>query len=270
MNLMIAKENIRKLEKPLLLGYASLVALVYLLGRNVLEMYTSDIPSPVYWWVGIVLVPFVIYGTLRAAIADGGKWYGFFTYFIGFSAVLLVSGVFLVMKMDLLLSAALKPMAQQQVPIREVEKVFRRKIGFDRTAVTILLSNDSIVMEARPNTYFLLEHKKLMTVTIGKSFLNNYFVTDLHLRPGERWQSRWTYVKDWAHRVWYVPAFFILVALCSVIWRRYVPEKPGIKPKPIGFCRLMGIVMVIVIGLGILLFLGILVYLKFFVHTGTK
>jgi hypothetical protein len=263
---MIAKAKIRKLEKPLIIGYFVILLLTYLIGRNVLEMYTTDIPSGVIWTVGIAMAPFIIYGTLRSTITDGGKWYGYISYFIGFSLGLIVSGTFLVMKCDLLLSTALIPMSRQQVSVLKVEKAFRRKIGFDHTEVTLMLDKQPVKMEARPNTFFLLENKKSIFVTYRKSFSGNYFVTDLHLQYGERWQARWIYLKDWAHRIWYVPAFFIAVGIAMWISACYFPPKSGTKPKPIMFWRLMAIVMGTVMAIGLLLYIGLLIYLKFFIH----
>lgn len=264
---MIPKEKLRKLEEPLTIGYLLLLLVVYFAGRNALEMFSNNTPNSVYIWVTIVMAPFILYSTLRLATSTGGKWYTYISYlFITFLA-LVFSGSFLVLKVDLLFSTVLKPLNTQQVSILEVKKIFQRKVGFDHTDVTILWNQQPLTLQARPNTYFLLEHKKILKISTGESFLGNQFVTDLHLQPGERNHARWLHLKDYASRKWYIVAFFLLLILVACFGSRYFPQKPQVPVKKIGFWKSFGIIMGILISIAIVLYLALVIYVKFLVKS---
>lgn len=259
---MIPKEKIRKLEEPFAVGYLILLLVFYFAGRNVLEMYTTNTPNSVYLWVSVVMAPFILYSTLRLTASNGGKWYGYISYlFITFFA-LVISGCFLVSKADLLLSAALKPVNTQEVSILDVKKVFQRKVGFDHTDVTILWNQQPLTLQARPNTYFLLEHKKTLKISTGVSFLGNQFITDLHLKPGERSHARWIHLKDWASRNWYVAAFFLLLIVVACVGSRYFPKNPQVPVKKVGFWKAFGIIMGIMVCIALVMYLALIIYVK--------
>ncbi|MBE9598033.1 hypothetical protein [Pedobacter sp. MC2016-24] len=260
---MIPKEKIRKLEIPFAIGYLVILLLVYFAGRNVLELYTNQTPRPVYIWVTAFMAPFVLYTTLRLATMNGAKWYGYIGYLVVTFFALVISGTFVVLKTDLLLSAALKPISVQQVSILEVKKVFQRKMGFDHTDVTILWNQQPLTFEARPNTFFLLEHKKTLQISTATSFLGNQFVTDLDLEPGERGHARWVHLKDWASRTWYVPAFFLLLVIGACVVNYYFPKNTQTPVKKIGFWKTMGIIMAVLFSIAIVLYFGLIIYVKF-------
>lgn len=262
---MIPKERIRKIEIPFILCYLAVLLVVYIAARIAFEMYTFKISGPVYLWFGILMSPFIIYATLRLAIINGGKWFLYPLYFVLISIGVLFTGGTTIAKLDLLLSSTINQPIEQEVPIVDIKKVFRRS-SFKYTDVTIQYQQQNLTLQAQSNTYFLLESKKTLKVSIGQSYLGNYFVTDLHLQPGERGSARWAYLKDWTNRNWYIPAFVILFIAAIVISAKYFPNfKIKRRQQPMGFWQLIGIVMGIVFSLGLLLYLSLLIYVKFFV-----
>lgn len=260
---MIEATKVKRLENIIAIIYCSLVLIIYLLGRYFLDMYTANDSSAVGYSLAAILLPISIYITLRVNLAQGGKWYGYIGNFVMAFGGLMFFSYTSCMKADLLLGALLKPHTVATAPLSDVKKRFIRKIGFDRTDVTFVYQGKTETFEAGRNIYFLLKDKKAITITIGRSFTNNYFVTDLHLPASERWAARWEYLKDWAYRQLWVAVFIIVIMGATWLKVTVWPTKPGVKPNPISWQKFSLIVFGIVMGLFLLAYLALLIYVKF-------
>lgn len=260
---MINRDKTELLKNSLYYIYPACVIAIYLTGRIVLEMFTTNISYTMLWCFGLGLLPIVLYIVIKITRSQDHKWYAYLSNFVLIYGVLMYSGYVSWMKSDLILSAVFKPVIVETVPIVSVNKVYSRKLGFQRTDVTILYKNENIKLETRRNVYYLLEHKKALTVTIGRSYTGNYFVTDLHLPATERWSARWTYLKDWASRIWWIPAFFISVFIGIWLLDKYRPKTSDIKPKPIGWKKALIIWMGSMFAIALLAYIGLIIYIKF-------
>jgi len=194
------KERLRKLEYPVLFGYLGLWLLVYILSRACLEMSTDHAPSNVWVWLFVVFIPLSGYAALRMAYSEAGKWYHSLGYFLMFTLGGVFSGEYIVLNGDMLISAMIKSPVQTQAKVISVEKVFRRKLGFDRTDVTLDLGGKQVIIQARPYSYFYLHNKTSLRVHTGTSLLGNTYITSSGIAGSEKRSARWLHLKDWSYR----------------------------------------------------------------------
>ncbi len=258
------KERLRKLEFPILLGYLGLWLLVYLLSRIFLEMYTDDTPSQAWVWLLIVFVPLSGYAALRMAFSEGGKWYHSIGYFLIFTIGSVFTGQYILVNGDILLSALSNATVQTQAKVIRVEKVFRRKTGFDHTDVVLQFNGKKITLEARPYSFFYLQHKSVLQITAGTSLLGNTYVSSSGVASQEKDSARWLHLKDWAYRSRLLWGIIIAMILGIIIKAKFFPEQPGVKRQPVGFWKLFGMIMGILIAISLVLYAGLFIYVKFF------
>jgi hypothetical protein len=252
----------KRLEYIILIVYVSVVVGIYLLGRLFLEMYIINEASPAKWIIGALVLPIAIYTGIKFTQSDEHKWYTYILKTIFCFFAIAMTAYFTFMKADMLISAAVKPPSVQLLKVHSVKKVFRRKLGFDHTNVTLTLNGKEITFKASRTDFFLLQHKKIIMGNVGQSFCGNYYITNLDLPSAERWRARWAYLKDWASRSWYFPAFIVLGVLAMFIKEKFWPVQPGTKPKTIPFFKLLLIIMAVVFAIGLLSLLGIYIYIK--------
>ncbi|RZM27510.1 MAG: hypothetical protein EOO88_12795 [Pedobacter sp.] len=261
----MTKDSLRKLEFPILIAYLSLWLLVYILSRVLLEFSTDQCPNEVWIWLLVILTPLSAYAALRAAFSEGGKWYHSIGYFLIFTIGSVFIGQYIVLNGDILISSLIKKPSQTQAKVISVEKVFRRKLGFDHTNVKLQFNGKEITLEARPYSYFYLTNKKTLHITSGTSFLGNTYVTSTEISGQEKLSARWVHLKDWVHRHWLLWVIIACMILGTILRMKFFPETPGVKPRQIGFWKLMGIIMAVLIAIAIVLYLGLLIYVSFFV-----
>ena len=263
---MINKDHLRKLEYPILFVFLGSWLVIYILTRIFVEMYTDHTPSVVWIWLLIICAPLSLYAALRAAFSQGVKWYRSIGYIFVFTIGTLFCGQYIVIKGDILLSVFTKTPVSIEADVINVKKVIKRKLGFDHTAITLQFGGKVVELEARPRTYFYLKDKKTLHITAGTSFIGNTYVTSSGVTGREKQIARWLHLKDWAYRFRLLWAILLCMIIGSIIKAKYFPEKPGAKPVPkIGFWKLLGILMAILMAIGFVLYTGLLIYVKFFV-----
>lgn len=258
------KERLRKLEYPILYSYLGFWLLVYILSRACLEMSTDHTPSNLWILLFIIFIPLGGYTALRMAYSEGGKWYHSIGYFVMCVLGGIFSGDYIVLNGDILISAVIKTPVQAEAEVISVKKVFRRKLGFDHTDVTLNLGGKQITLEARSYSYFYLHDKTSLQVHSGTSILGNTYVTSTGVASSEKLAARWVHLKDWAYRyrlLWIVIACMVLAGLIKV---KYFPDKPGVKPKQISFWKFLLILMGSLMAIGLLLYAGLWIYISFF------
>ncbi|QXU42933.1 hypothetical protein [Pedobacter sp. D749] len=251
------------MEKIILISYAGIWFLLHLLSRLFLDMYTSSEPPGYLTVAAIVITPIAIYAALRTMFSKNEKWYRAIIYFVAYLALGIFTSEYIIVNGDLLLSMTTIPGKTVEVPVLNVHKVIKRKLGFDHTAVTLLIEGKPIEMEARPYTYFFLKDKKVLRIISRKSSLGNNYVTYIELKGGERGLARWLHFKDWLYRyrlLWAVLTGFIVIIWIAIVW---FPVKTQRKPVRIGFWKTMGIVMGILVGIAALLYAALLIYVRF-------
>jgi hypothetical protein len=261
----MTKERLRKLEYPILFSYLGLWLLVYIASRIFLEMYTDHTPSNVWIFLFIVFIPPSIYAALRATFSQGGKWYHSIAYIFTFTLCSVFSGQYIILNGDILISSLVKKQVHTQARIVSVEKVIKKKLGFDHTKVVLEFNGKRIDLEARPYNYFYLQDKTTLQINTGTSSLGNTFVTSNDVSSQDKFGARWLHLKDCAYRNRLIWAIMICMIVGVFIKMKYFPGKPGIKPKPIGFWKLMGLTMGILLLIGFVLYAGLLLYVTFFV-----
>ena len=261
----MTKEGLRKLEYPILIAYLGLWLLVYILSRVFLEFSTDQCPKEVWIWLLVILIPVCGYTALRAAFSEGGKWYHSIGYFLIFTIGSVFIGQYIVLNGDILISSMITIPKQTQAKVISVDKVFRRKLGFDHTNVKLQFNGKEITLEARPYSYFYLSNKRTLQITEGTSFLGNTYVTSTEISGQEKSSARWVHLKDWVHRQWLLWVIIACMILGTLLRLKFFPETPGVKPRPIGFWKLMGIIMAALVAIALVLYLGMLVYLNFFI-----
>lgn len=258
---MNSKENLRKVEKYVLITYATLWLLVYLLSRIFLELYTDYTPSGFLLWTALFIAPFSIYASFRTVFPKGEKWYSFIGYVLIYSLLATFTSQYIVVNGDILWSAATKPAApSRKATVLEVRKVFHSKTGFDHTEVSLQIDGKLLNLEARPYAYFYLKDKKTLLISLRKSGLGIDYVTSTGVNGGERRYARWLHFKDWVYRMRWGLA--IVLGIITMVWIRmeFFPEKEGSKPVRIGYWKLIGIIFATLL----LLYAGLLLYVNFF------
>jgi hypothetical protein len=261
---MIIKDFLRKLEIPVVIFLVSTWFIIYVSSRIFLEMYTDHSPRYLWLWLMLIFSPFCIYAALRTVFSKGEKWYGFIGYLLIYMVCSAFFSNYMLVNGDILLTMAGHSERTIDVPVVEVRKVFRRKLGFDHTEVTVRIDGRPVIFEARPYAYFFLHDKKVLRVSFGHSGLGNSFVTDIKTAPGEKIHARWLHIQDWAYRQRYIVGFFLGVFVLVLIRMKYFPEMGRTKPVKIGFWKLMAIVFGTVMLIGLLLYAALWIYIGFF------
>lgn len=261
---MTAKDRLRKLEYPILFSFLGLWLFIYVLSRLFLEMSTDQTPGWVWIWLMIIFLPPSGYAALRLAYSEGGKWYHSIGYWVMFSIGSMFAGHYILLNGDILVSALIKTPFTTEAKVISVEKVIRRKLGFDHTKVTLEFNGSKIALEARPYSYFYLQDKSTLQIIAGTSFLGNHYVTSTGVAAQEKASARWLYLEDWAYRHRWLGVFILSMIAGVAIKFKFFPDKPGAKPKPIGFWKIMTLTMGILMAIAVVLYAALLIYFKFF------
>jgi hypothetical protein len=167
--------------------------LTYALALLLFNMYTSEDSAVLFWCAVVVFTPAGIYFAIPMAARENAKWYKFLGYSIMISLFLVFIGYFTLLKTDLLWSLFTKPTTSGILYIKNVKKDYLPKHGWDHTNVNTIYNNKPLEFEATRTAYFLLKDKDSLNVTIGRSIVGNYFITDIHLPGTERWAARKSY-----------------------------------------------------------------------------
>ena len=248
----------------ILLAYWILCVVVYLITDLFLDLYTTQDFLTVFWCAGILVLPLAVYTLYLGRETLFTTWYGAVFFSLIVYGLYLGSGYFTVLKLDLLISAALKTTENQELPVQHVNRIVARKAGFIYTDIALRYQGKSIRFEGTRTSYFLLKSYKKLHVNIGRSYLGNDYVTQIQLPAHERWAARSAYIKDWFSRNWWMLSGFVLWFLFSLWKDKYFPTRPAeSKPTVHSYrkkLRKLFIIMISLIGLFmlILLLIGLL------------
>lgn len=250
------------LEKPFLIGYATIWAAVYLLSRFNLELYTDHAPSLVWWLSLLAILPVSLYAMLRTKFSNKG-WYEKVGILVMYTLIGLFTCLYIIVNGDLLISAAINQEKAAMVKLTAVRKVFY-KSGFDHTSVSVETASGTVVLEGRPFVYFYLYDKKNVRMRSGRSYLGNEYFYTVGIGPKEKFGARWLHFKDQLYRMWVFIAIIAVMIIVGLFWPERFSQKKVSKASRWGFWKQVGIVIGILFAIFLLLYLGLLVYVKFF------
>ncbi|WP_293788829.1 hypothetical protein [uncultured Pedobacter sp.] len=257
------EHKLSKLETTVIITYFSIWLFIYLASRLTFEMTEIKVLSGLVKWVAIGVSPVAIYAALRTGFVEKAKWYGFLGYLLAYGVLLTFATEYMVIQSKLLWSATVKDQAIVQVKVIQVRKVFKRKLGFDHTEVTILRNGNVIKMEARPYAFFYLKDKKQLDMKIGDSDMGEY-VTAVNNTLAEKTVARWLHFKDMIHRIRWVIVIIMVTVAAALIKGSYFPDEFGVEKKKMSFWKQMGLVMAILFGIALLFYAGLWIYISFF------
>jgi len=256
-------KNLRLTEKIFLIAYASIWLLVYILSGFFLEIYTDDLPSSMWKWLFILIVPFSLYATVRTVFSKEYKWYSAIGHFVMHTLLGVFTGNYIVVNGDILISSAIKTPSLKRAEVIEVRKVFY-KSSFNSTSVTLKIAEKVDTFQGRPFVYFYLKNRKAVSIRCGRSFLGNEYAYTVGIESSEKLDARWMHFKDQIYRVRIVLAIMLLVIVVGFLASIKLQNNTKTKTVKIGFWKLMGIVMGIMLAISLLFYVGLFVYVKFF------
>jgi hypothetical protein len=234
--------------------------LTYALALLLFNMYTSEDSAVLFWCAVVVFTPAGIYFAIPMAARENAKWYKFLGYSIMISLFLVFMGYFTLLKTDLLWSLFTKPTTSGILYIKNVKKDYLPKHGWDHTNVNTIYNNKPLEFEATRTAYFLLKDKDSLNVTIGRSIVGNYFITDIHLPGTERWAARKSYWINWVERYIWVAVFLVFAFMVVQLKERYFPN---ITFAQIGWKRFVLLCVAIMVGIIVLIYISLIIYMKF-------
>ncbi|MGN7986198.1 hypothetical protein ACTJKC_02600 [Pedobacter sp. 22226] len=162
-----------------------------------------------------------------------------------------------------MISSAINRKVRNRAMVTDVRKVFY-KSGFDHTSVTLKMGDKSITLQGRPYIYFYLNGREHISMTSAHSFLGNAYVYTDGISSKEKLRARWLHLKDQVHRLRVLAAIILSIILTGFLWpQRKLTNGQRISAK-MGFWKMMGIVMGILLALAILFYIGLFLYIKFF------
>lgn len=256
-----------KVERPLafkigvylLWIYWILIISIYLTVDFSLDLYTNRDFATVAWYSAAVSFPLAAFTLYYMREEVFGKWYTYiFSPLIAFGLYLGCT-YFNTLNLDLLLSAAFKPTIEEALPVKSVNRVFARKAGFIHTDIALIYQNKIVIFQGTRTSYFLLRNRKVINVAIGRSYLGNYFATNLQVPAKQRWAARYEYIKDWFYRHLWLLIGFPLILLFGYLKGKFFPGSPA-PPKEVAhpyrkFFNILLIIFLCVFGLFMLLLL---------------
>jgi hypothetical protein len=235
------------------------------LSRFFLEIYTDNAPVSVWIFSLFLVIPLSSYAAVRTVAVKKEKWYGTIGYFVIYTAMWLLSSNYIIVNGDLLISCGIKRRIHTDAVVTDVRKVFY-KSGFDHTAVTLKIEERLIVLQGRPYVYFYLAGKEQISTSYARSFLGNTFISTDAIPTREKFRARWMHFKDQVYRLRVFAGVILSIILIGFLWPgRKLATTQRVSAK-MGFWKMMGIVMGILLILAMLFYIGIFVYVKFFAH----
>lgn len=268
---------VKKLQQPsinpsarlggyILVAYWGVWAVIYVIKDIFLDLYTDEDFLSVVWYAGVIVLPITAYTLYLGRQSFFSAWYTYLFYPLLIYGLYLGSAYFTYLNLDLLASAAFKNTTEQVTSVEHVERIFARKLGFTHTDVVLHYQGKSISFQGTRSSYFLLKPHKRLQIKIGRSYLGNYYVSQLHLPAAERWAARWAYWKDWFHRYWWLLILLPILFMLRLLTDKFFPPKPADKKVAahpyLKFLKTLGIILLAIFGLFMLMLLYIGLFVK--------
>ncbi|MGZ3872195.1 MAG: hypothetical protein ACXVJD_04725 [Mucilaginibacter sp.] len=268
------KRNLPAPERPAVSGWGAyllwtywiLIVVIYLTVDLFLDLYTTNDFSKVVWYAAAVSLPLAALTLFYIRKDMLSRWYTYILWPLIIFGLYLGVTYFNALNIDLIFSAVFKSTTRQELPVEKVNQVFSSKAGFIWTDVTLFYNGKKVVFQGTRTSYFFLKDRKKLTADIGRSYLGNYYVTNMQIPAQERWAARYQYLKYWFNRhVWLLIAFPLLVFF-GIIKDKYFPSPPP-DPKRMAhpyrkFFNLLLIIVLSLFGLFMLILLLVGIFYK--------
>jgi len=243
----------------LIIAYWVFCAVVYLTIDLFIDLYTDYDYIHVFWWTALIILPLAAYSIYFTRKSLLSTWYTYLIFPMIIYGLYLGSAYFTALRLDLLISASIKPETEQVLPVKSVQQIFARKTGFINTDVTLRYQQQLITFEGTRTSYFFLKYRKAIRGSVGQSYLGNYYIPQIQIPGHERWAARWAYLKDWFKRYYWLLIALPLLFGFGSLKEKYFPAHPAntppVKRPYYKFFRLLFIVIISLFVLFMLLLL---------------
>jgi hypothetical protein len=254
------KKPIKTWEVGMIAVFLIWIIMVYVLELSLLNMYTVVDSLMLFCCAVVIFLPAGVYLAIRITATENARWYKSVGYAIMASLFLVFMGYFTLLKTDLLWSLFTKPTTSGILYVKNVKKDYLPKHGWDHTNVNTIYNNKPLQFEASRTAFFLLKDKHSLNVTIGRSNIGNYFITDIHLPAVERWAARKYYLIDWVQRYSWFALFIIFAFIVAQLKMRYWPNFTFAQ---VGWKRFVILCAAMVAGIFVIIYIALTIYIKF-------
>lgn len=236
--------------------------LIYLLRRYCFEMITANHGPLYYGLVFAVSLAIVIYLHIRYQQPNRFKTHllallytGLLSFFLFYTSI----------NMQMLYYAAVGESKTTVLKIDSVQS-YRVKKTIEGSLIFVTYDNQSIKFESSGANYFALKDKRQINAVIGRAGANNFYVSKIYWKDGEKWSAMATYWKYRLDFLKYVLAIFLVMGLGAILLhqinkRRTNKLKLDFKASPL---------KVILIIFGVLMTIGLLLYVCLFLYMHFK
>jgi hypothetical protein len=264
---MAKNANPRSIKKPsfgfagyLLLSYWAFFFIIHLITDVFIDLYTDKDYSTAFGLALAIALPLAAYTTYLGKDSIFSSWYSYMVFPLVISGLYLASAYFTLLKLDLLISAAVKNETEQVVPVKAIKRVFARKAGFIYTNVSVIYNNQLVTLEGTRTSYFLLSHYQTLRFKMGRSFLGSDYITYIEAPEKARWDARWAYVKDWFKRSYWVAIIMAILFLFGLFKDKFFTSLlPAARTNPGPIRKLLKGLFVITLALLVISMLVLLI-----------
>lgn len=243
-----------------LLSYWLFFAIIHLTIDLFIDLHTDENYGSVFWCTAVIALVFTAYTIYLTRGSVFTTWYTYLILPLIIYGLYLGTAYFTALKLDVLISAMVKPETKHVLAVKDVRQVFARKAGFIHTNVTLQYQQQLLTFEGTRTSYFLLKPHKLINVKMGQSYLGDYYITHINLPVHERWVARGAYIKNWFSRYYWLLIALPLIFSVSGVKSKYFANSdnkvivPAKKPYS-RFLKLLFIVLFSLVGLFMLVVL---------------
>ena len=238
--------------------------LIYLLRRYCFEMITTNHGPLYYGLVYAVSLAIVVYLHIRYQQPNRFKTHllallyaGLLSFFLFYTSI----------NVQMLCYAAVGESKTTVLKIDSVQS-YRVKKTIEGSLIFVTYENQPIKFESSGANYFALKDKREINAVIGRAGANNFYVSKIYWKDGEKWRARGIYWKYRLDFLKYVLAIFLVMGLGGILIHRInkgreKQQKPKLdfKASPL---------KVILVLFGVLIAIGLVMYICLFLYMHFK
>ena len=237
--------------------------LIYLLRRYCFEMITVKHGLLYYGLVYAISLAIVVYLHIRYKEPNRFKHHllalvyaGLLSFFLFHTSI----------NVQMLFYAAVGESKTTMLKIDSVQS-YRVKKTIEGSLIFVTYENQPIKFKSSGANYFALKDKKQVKADIGRAGANNFYVSKIYWKDGEKWKARGIYWKYRLDFLKYVLGIFLIMALGSILIHRInkgreKQHKPRLtfKASPL---KVILILFGVLIAIGLLLYICLFLYMHF-------
>lgn len=239
------------------------VILIYFLRLWCFEMITTNYGGFYYALIFILSLAIVIFFHIRYKAPNRFKTHlmvvvyaGLLSFFLYYTSV----------NLQMLFHSTVGESKTTVLKIDSV-KAHRIRSTIEGGLIFVTYENQTIKFESSGTTYFALKDKSQIRLDIGTAGANNFYVSRIYWKDGEKWTARVLYWKYRFKFLKYFLGFILIVGAASLLVqslnkRRGVPDKPLLDFEKSPF-KVMLVIFGILITIGLILYIGLFLYMHF-------